>query len=72
MREKLTLARTYSQTLSAENARLALVLSHSSEDLAKVKAEVETVKIELESLHFMVVSSQGPMIQASLYMLVQT
>lgn len=48
MRE-LEASRRESETLSAENARLAVTVTHTSNDLTRVKFEVEELKAELES-----------------------
>lgn len=58
--------------LSAENARLATIVTHTLHDLTRVKSKVEKVKAELESLLQLAITSQGPMIDASLYKLVRT
>lgn len=72
MKEELKTSSKNLEALSAENARLASTLAQSSKDLAKVKAKVDMVKSELEPLHTLAVSLQGPMIKASLYKLMRT
>lgn len=47
-------------------------MTQSSDDLAKVKSEVREVRAKLESLRKLAISSQEPMIGASLYKLVLT
>lgn len=68
----LEASRKDSEVLSAENVRLASIMTQTSDDLAKVKSEVEEVKAKLQSLQKLLITSQGPMIESSLYKLVRT